>query len=502
MILYEGENMSIKEKVNQIKEQVAQLFDENKKILLIGMGVLVVTMLTLLNIHLFQMSYYTMKDDTEKVITILAKDVQKDFRQDDWYFQKGINYLSNTLEKEQSKAFLENNFKYLNEEIQKNIIKAYNSQALIFKQQMDVFTAITVSENTDDYAKYMKRVPIDEIEKGLKFYLTEAPKLTQDTVDKVYKIVSLQRNKLPLKLFKINAYELMSFPHNGDVNAASLRLLDFIEPEAIRKSLFDELKTKPIELDLFGMWVDVLYKKKIISTTEYASFTSSYGNIKRMQEQYKQVLLQEVDVYNIKQMIDVQTEEVVAKVGKLTKEIEVIDAQIQQDTETLNKLANYKEVELYVLDQYDNGDYEVAIPERSWLFGTYKPGNQRLRLKITASKVENQGVRSFDVYNKGKSQDGLPYYVEVSAEQKAEISALGKKINEARAIVVEKQKMIETHTQEIEHIRKTNNYDQTLLAIEEIDHKKANLEIEIKKEKLLIQNLFQIGELIVENKKQ
>lgn len=493
--------MITKEKVREIKDQLSEIIQENKKLLIVATGVGVATMVLILNMHLFQMSYYTMKEETIKVTQILARDVQKEFRQDDWYFKKGIQYLTKNLS-EESKVFLEENFKYFDTKIQETVIQAYTQLDSTFRQNQDVFHAIAISEDPQVYRPYMDSLSIEAIEKGLKIYLGESPKLTQEVVNRIYKILSLQPEKLTLEIFKLNVYGLMSFPHNGDVNSISLKLLDHIQPEAIKKSLFTELKTYPIEIEIFSTWIDILNKKRIISTAEYASFTSSYGSIRRMQEQYSQVLLQEVDLHNVKQMTDVQTEELANQEVKLTKEIEGLKTQNETTQEELRKLKNYKEIDLYVLDQYENGDYDVAIPERSWLFGTYKPSNEKIRLKITRTVVESQGVKTFKVYNRGKSQEGLPYYVEVSQEELNQVTALETKIKETNTVITNKEAEINKFNQEIAQIRKTNNYEQTLLLIEEVERKKNSLELEVKKEKVSIQNLFQIGELVVDIKKQ
>lgn len=492
--------MTNKEKLVEIKEQWKKLFEENKKLLIIASSVLVITMASILNIHLFQMSYYTMQGETAKVIELLSKDVQKEFNQDDWYFKKGIRYLTDHLEGE-SNVFLEENFKYFLPEIQQGIITAYNEQQLVFQKNTDIFNAILAVEDTTVYSKYMKRLSVEQIEQALKGCFGEKPVLTQDVVERLYKILSLQHKKITLDTLQLNMYELMSFPHNGDMNSLSLKLLDCIEAASIKENLFTELKTIPIEIELFASWVDILNRKKVITTSEYANFTSSYGNIKRIQDQYKQVLLQEVDLLNVKQMIDVQTEEKLGEITKLTKEIETLDANVQKENEKLRGIKTYKTMEFYVLDQYPDGDYEAAIPEKSLLFGKYKPGKQRIRLKLNTTQVLEQGVMAFEVHNRGKDSDGLPYYVEVTSEEKEEIASIEQQISTLQDEVVKKQESIKVINQEIEKKRKESGYEQTLTLIEEVQHKKSSLEIDIKKEKLVIQNAFQIGELIVELKK-
>ena len=489
-----------KEKIIAFKNKANTYLNEHKKIFLIGSVIFIVMIALSLNIQMFQMNYAIRQGNDAQVIQLLKQDVQKEYKQSENQFKKGIKYLTSHISEEGS-TFFEAYFAVLIPKVQMQVIDAYNEHNVVFRQNQDVFHAAALEEQSESYRTYMRRLSVEEIERGLKNYLGETPKLTQDVVNRLYQVLSLQSQKINLQIFKPSLYELMSFPHNGDINSTSLKVLEYIQPEAIKENLFAELKTQSIELELFATWIDILNKKKVITTAEYASFTTSYGNIRRLQEQYKQTLMQEVDLINIKQMIDVQTEEITNQMTKLTKELDTLTTQLANEEEVLYNLKTYKEMELYVLDRYENGDYEVAIPERSWLFGTYKPGTERIRLKATASVVEGQGVHSFLVYNKGTSPEGLPYYIEVSVEELEAITAVEEKISHLKDTVQDKENEIAKCTQEINQIRITNNYDQTLLSLEEIERKKGSTELEIKKEKISIQNHFQIGELIVEIKK-
>ncbi len=497
----QGVRMIDKEKLHKVWRSIKHTLKTNKKLIIVATGTGLAVMVLVINMHFFQMSYYMMCDHTIKIAELIERDLTKKQRQDDWYFKEGLTVLLDELD-DTTKTFVEEKFGLFIPERQEEIIGAYNKQKLTFKQNQVVFETIINTQQTHVYRNYMHNLSVEELEKGLKLCFGETPKLTQDSVAQIYKIVSLQQQKLVLQDFKINPYELMMFPHNGDVESISLKLLDTIAPEAVKESLFKELKTNPIEMEVFATWVDILNKKKIISTNEYAQFTTSYGNIKRIQDRYKQVLIQEVDLQNIKQMTDVQTEQIRNTITKLETQKETAEAQRVQDEAALWELNNYKEMNLYVLDQYQNGDYEVAIPQQSWLFGTYKPSSEKVRLTVTRTAIEEQGVKLFQVYNQGLSEEGLPYYREVSNDDLAQIEALKAQIQKTEALIDESEKQINQLQQEVAQIHKQNNYEQTVLLLEEVAGTKESLELEIKKEKVAIQNLFEIGELLVNIKKE
>lgn len=481
-------------------QKIKQAFATYQLAILIGLGVCILMMLVMMNKHIVQMATYVFKDEKTEVIEMLQKDISKPSRRDDWYFKKGINYLLENLD-EDSKLFLETYYKDLDAQTQEAIVASYNKENILFQYNEPLFHSIATTDVGEVYKVYLNRMDAKTIQTTIKRYMGEEIKVTQDTVNRLYRILSMQSKKISLDDFKFSMYELMSFPHKGDLESVSLKLLDYIQPESVKEVLFTELKTRPIEIGTLSLWIDLFNKKKIITTSEYANFIKSHGAIKRFQEQYKQMVLQEVDLMNIKKKIDIQTEEMINKVDKAKKDIDVLNKQRATKQSELERMSHYKTVELYVLDQYDNGDYEVAIPEKSWLFNTYKPSKYRIRLKVNVSTINKQGVMAFKVYDKGVSSDGLPYYVEVSQEERDQMAQLEQGIAKDQKAIENKNLEIDNLNQEIAHIRKTNNYEQILNNIEEIQKRKESIQLEINKNKNEIQNLFQIGEIIIDTKK-
>lgn len=486
--------MNLKEKLIQIKETCLEWMSENKKIVIPSSAIIISILLLILNMNLIQISYFKMKEMPVQVVNILNKANQSEY--DNLYFKKGLNYLLEDLS-EVSKEFLENNFASFNETTQEKIITKYNNNELFFKDQQVIIDKVINMEITDAFKTYIRRLDISTFERALDASMGEQVKLTQDGVDKIYKLLALRGEKLPLEHFKLSVFELLNFSKNADIESTSIKILDYIQPERVKEILFTELKTKDVEIGALSVWVDILNKKRIITPSEYVGFTNSNGMIKRLQEESKQIELQEVDLMNMKQSVDVQTEAVMNEAQKITKEITDINNQISTYTTEVNSLRNYQEIDLYVLDRYENGEYEAAIPEKSWLFGTYKPSNQKVRLKTTRSSVDGVGVQKFSVYSKGTLNDGTIYYIEVSDKQLGQINEIEQKIQAGNEKVLNKQNEVNKLNQDIAQIRKTNNYDSTLSLIEELGIKKTNIGLEIEKNKLAIQTLFGIGNIIV-----
>lgn len=486
--------MNLKEELEHIKEVSLQRANEHKKILIISCAVVIGLLVLIMNMNLIQVSYFKMKQMPAQVVNILTKSKTHEYK--NLYFRQGLNYLLEDLS-EVSRGFIEENFAEFDEATQEKIIIQYNTEGLFFKDQEVIFNKSMTINEAESFKKYIRRLDTADFERALSACLDEQAKLTQDGVNKLYKLLALRGEKLPLEQFKLGMFELLNVPHKVDVESTSIKILDYIQPERVKEILFTELKTKEVEIGELSIWVDILNKKRIITPSEYISFTNSYGMIKRLQDELKQIELQEVDLMNMKQSIDVQTGVIDNEIQKLTKEMTTLNDQISTLTSKANNLRNYKEIDLYVLDRYENGEYEAAIPEKSWLFGTYKPSSQKVRLKTTRTTVSDVGVQTFSVYSKGTLENGILYYIEVSSEQLGQISDIEKKIQETNSNILNKQNEVNKFNQEIAQIRKTNNYDSTLSLIEELEMKKSNIGLEIEKHKLAIQTLFGIGNITV-----
>lgn len=486
--------MNFKEKLIHWKESFLQWVEEHKKVVIPTGMIGIVVLVLIMNMNLIQISYFTMKEMPTQVVNILTKAKPREYTH--FYFKQGIHYLLTDLS-ETSQKFLEEHFNEFDQDIKNKILEKYNQKGLVFKDQKLLLDEIVHQVPSEALKVYTKRLDMVTFERALESYFGDQESFTQETINQLYKVLSLKGSKLPLEHFKMNIYGLLSMVDEVAIEDPALKLLDYVEPTAAKEILFTDLKTKEIKLETLDLWIDILNQKRIITTNEYAAFTNYRSMIKRLQEERKQIELKEVDLTNKQQSVDVQTEAILNHVQQIKKEMENVNQRVNTYNEEINQLKNYREVELYILDRYENGEYEAAIPEKSWLFGTYKPGKQKVRLQLTRSNVVDVGVQAFAVYDKGVKDDGSIYYVEISDEQLARIKELENSIQADSQILSAKQGEIDQLNQEIDQIRKANDYDATLSLMEELQLKKSNMELEIEKNKLAIQNLFGIGNILV-----
>lgn len=468
---------------------------DHKKSVIGGVVGLLAFIILLCNIGLIQITYYTMTEDTQKIINVISKDIKNPQKQSVLYVNMGLDYLMKDLS-EESRAFLEKNFMSFTEPRREEILEAYNTKQVFMQDNKALFGVVsTVQPLPEVYRKYIKRMDVAMFERVLIEYFGENPKLTQTIVKDLYAITSAYGKKLPFDKFKFSVYDLLSFPHGGDNNSVALKLLGNVEPTAIKDNLFLELKTKPINVDDLNVWVNVLQKYAVISTEQYAGFTNSYGSITQLRNRYSQLETQEVDLLNMKDKVDVQTNAIALEKEKYEGEKVTLEKQLQDKKKELGKYNQYQMIKLYVMDYYGDGQYEASIPEKSWFFETYKPTNEKVVIKVTSTNISKQGVYDFKVYNKGTHNSGLPYFEELSNEDLARLDKLQSEVGDLESKINQKKNEIAQVNEEINVIRKSQNYDEILLGIEEVNKSKEQVTLSLQEHKVTIQNLFGIGQV-------
>lgn len=473
------------------------LEEKNKKIL-IGSGIgLIVFLIVLVNIGLIQVAYYSMTQNPQKVINVISKDARNPEMQNRLYVKQGLDYLVKDLS-EPSTTFLEKNFLSFEEIRRQSILKAYNQKGIFMRDHKALLGSIGILETVpQDYKSYLKRMDLATFERILIEYFGENPKLTQNVVKELYVISSAYGKKLPFNKFKFSIYDLLSFPNTGNEESIALRLLGNIEPEAIKVNLFAELKTKPVQLDELETWVNILQKYNVITTEQYAGFNNSHASIVQLRTRYSQLEAQEVDLLNMKDQIDVQTNGLTLEKEKYVAEKAELQKQLEAKKAERDKESQYQVIKLYVMDYYGDGQYEASIPEKSWFFDTYKPTNEKVVIKVTNTHISKQGAYDFKVYNKGTHNSGVPYFVELSSEDLGRIQRLDAEVQSLLNKVQEKEQQIARKNEEISVIRKEKGYDETLTSIEEVKKSKEQVILDLEAQKVAIQNLFGIGHVEV-----
>ncbi|MGL4736531.1 MAG: hypothetical protein ACRCW2_03645 [Cellulosilyticaceae bacterium] len=473
------------------------LEEKNKKILIgSGIGLLIIVLL-LVNIGLIQVTYYSMTQNPQKVINVISKDARNPEMQKRLYVNLGLDYLVKDLS-ETSTTFLEKNFLSFEELRRQAILRAYNQKGIFMRDNKALLGVVSTLETIpQDYKNYFKRMDMGTFERILNQYFGENPKLTQTVVKELYHMSSAYGKKLPLDKFKFSVYDLMSFPHEGDANSLALRLLGNIEPEAIKNNLFAELKTKPVQIDDLEVWVNILQKYNVVTTEQYAGFNNSYASVVQLRTRYKQLEAQEVDLMNMKDKIDVQTNGITLEKEKYVNEKVELDKQLAQKREELDRESQYQVIKLYVMDFYGDGQYEASIPEKSWFFDTYKPTNEKVVIKVTNTHISKQGVYDFKVYNKGTHNSGIPYFVELSSDDLGRIQRLESEVQSCVNKVQANKQEIAKRDEEISVIRKSQGYDEIITSIEDVKKSKEKVVLDLEGQKVAVQNLFGIGHVEV-----
>ncbi len=488
--------MTVIERIKDSMKKIKVILIKNKKVVIASFTALIVSAMITLNINLIQVVFFKMNQQTESIVQILDKNVLNQESQESLYFRTGMDYVLSNLD-EDGQKFINDKFDKFNKTMQITIIETYNKEKLLLQSAQPIIDYIAKGDTHNAYRQYIQRIDIEAFERELARYFGKEPEVTQDMVNALYRVMQLKNQKLPMEQFSFSVYELMSFPHKGDASSVAIRLLGYFEPEQLKNKLFEEMKVKPIDVDLLQEWVEVLSNKNIITTEEYTTFVNNYNGIKRVREENKNLLIQEVDLINVKGRIEVETNVLIAEQDKIRKEIEGIQSSKAAKESELRNHTNYKSVEVYILDQYPNGEYEAAVPEKSWLLGTYKPGDHRMRVKTTRTTIDKLGIWNLEVYVKGSTDNGLPYYVEVSAADKALIKGIQDEIAAFESQRSEKAKKVDQLGQEVEQIRKANNYQQTVELLDQLIDKKEQVQIDLNKYQVEIQNLFGIGDVIV-----
>ncbi|OON97869.1 MAG: hypothetical protein ATN36_02305 [Epulopiscium sp. Nele67-Bin005] len=477
----------------KIYVQILDLINQHKKALALLGGAYLVSMLIGFNLSFFQIKYYTMNESTTSIINVLSNQVKKPAQSSRLYFKTGLNYILEELS-EETQRFFNGYFPYFSDSHKNLIVSAYNANDLFFDDSNLIMGIIAQDGGGEAYKTYLNRMNLEQYERALINYFGELFLVTEDNLRQLYNIALFYKERLPLDKFQISIYELLQFS-KGDVNNSAIQILHVINKDKVAETLFFELKTKSVTMADLASWINIINQVGILSTQEYAQFTNSYNTLVQLQEQNLQYDRQLVDLYNLKDSVDIQTNEQLQYIEALSYDIEYKEYLLEEKSESLANLSNYRTLELYVVDSYGGGNYEAYIPEKSFFFGSYKPSNEQVQLSLTKSQPRSPGVYTFTLRYLGQSVNGLASYQEVSDADWKEISTLQaeiKTLEEDISYLTSQQKSTMT---EINTVRKVNNYSENIDAIEEIEKQQAENNNKIAAHKNSIQLLFGIGEV-------
>ncbi|WP_069999699.1 hypothetical protein [Cellulosilyticum sp. I15G10I2] len=446
------------------------------------------------NMHVITFMHAYIKEDTANVIRLISKDIKNEARQDSWYFKKGIDYLLEDAS-EESLDFLEESLEELNADRQYDVIKAYNSKKILFKDHKVVIQILMQDLGNSIAQDYLKRVDVSKLDQELFYYFGDKPAITNEFIDTLYQILTVYPKQLPLDQFQFDLYNILTLEGEEGETKKS-QIFSKLEPEAAKLLLFKELKTKPVDLDVLNTWVEFLNKSKVLTGEEYAGFTNHYAQIQLMRSQYKRLSEQEVDLKNKKEMIEVEIGDKLKLLESNQKAINALKYEVSDLEQELEKLTDYAHMAFYIDKAYGNGEYEASVPRKN-LFGNYKSSSQKYILKLSTTEFYQEGVYYVDVYLNGTKVNPkgneYPHYIEVPKGNLERISTLsrsrGLKVDELESLTNETAKL---QTQ-VESVKKETGYEENELALENLHKEREGLTKKIGSKIVEIKNMLGIG---------
>lgn len=487
--------------IKTLKEKYLEIFKKYKVyILTVAISSLVVIVL-LLNISAIQVGYYRLTGDAKSLTNVLSHDMKREKNQNKAYFEWGIEYLLEDLT-EENKNFLEANFSEFSSIIQQNIIIGYNKDNLFFSDPSGLITVAANGEGNDYINGYIKRMPIEQLEMALVNYSKPIKEFGINEVQAIYNVIGHHPEKLPLNKYKINIYQVLDLWSKEENKELVEKLLDHIDGKALRNELVKALKTEPVEIEKLNTWIQLLNKKEVFTTKEYANFTSIYNESLQLKEQLAQMKEKEVDVQNLIKATDVEIEKIAVHVNEKSDQVAKESEKIKLLQNDLSKVENYETLSFYILDYYGEGEYEAAVPKKSLFFDTYKPSNEKVVIKLNGTTIAEPGVISLKLYPKGTKQieggsKSVPYYEEISEEDRAKIKSIKDQMNEQQNTIKVIQGEIEKYQKEIETVKTNNQYNENVALLDEIKKGKESILIKIKEKQIQVQVLLGISNVVI-----
>lgn len=531
-------------------EKFKEALKRYKWIIVSGLTIAILAGVITANIHIFQLMSYKMQANTPAIIQLMERDLKNTKRQDGWYFSQGIDYLVQDMS-EETKEFFETHFAEFIPDIQDEIIKEYNRRNLFFANQSILTNIILDNIDKEVYSGYFKRIDEVSVDEMLANYFGEDVALTEDFIDKLYKITSIYPKQLLLDEFEFDVYGLLVLE---DVETSAIEVEESatseniepettpegqgvegvvestedttttdanvitdsetvnitleekkntifkkLAPEKAKKMIFDKLKTSPIQIETLKELMDFLNRNNIVDTKTYTSFNNFYSEIHLIRKQYSEIDGKEVDLQNKKSAVELQISEPQKNIESKQVELKNAQAAVSEVENKLASLTGYAYMALYIEKAYGNGEYEASIPTTG-LFGNFRPSSQKYIIKLTTSQFSTPGVyyvnitlQGTKVNNKGNE---YPYYVEVSQSQLDQIAALQEERQAKVKAVSNIQGEIATIEAKITAIKEENGYAAIEKELKNLAVERETYAEKLDEKAVEIQKLLNIGRVI------
>lgn len=479
-----------------------ETFNQYKWTLLAGIIVAVMIALITANFHVLQFMNYKMHNNVTGVLSVLQSQVKHEKAQDDWFFAQGMKYLLNQEEySEELENFFEEQFGTFTKEWKKGIIEVYSKKNLKLATSKDVMEVLLEYIDDTNIRSYITKLEVSELEQGLTLVYGNNPKVNDEFVDTLYKLLSIYPEKLTFNKFEFNLYEVLNY--KGEAAEEKIRyIFSKVEPAVAKENIFKQLRNEELTEEKLCEWVEFFNGTGMITPNEYAKFNELYGSICLIRNQYNALDTEEVQLKN-------KIAEVDAKIGDKVKVLEAkkaemapVETQISELEASLESLINYSYMPLYIEKVSGTGSNEyIASSPRGGLFGM-RPSGLKYIVKLNATSFVKEGVYNLNLYYKGtkNAADGVEYgyYVEVSDSDIASIDSMkAERAAKIEALNQMKQEVSQIET-EVNTIRSENQYDETKESLENLEGRRTEYANKINEEVIKIRQLFGLSNIKID----
>lgn len=478
---------------------IKNVIKEYKWVILAGIIVGCLILLITSNLNVLQLIGYKIEGNNQGIMTMVESELKHTEEGEGWVLQEGLDYLIQQPKyTEDLVEFFNTQFEGFTLERKQEIIGAYNRKKLVLPMTDKVATLLIEHREEENIKSYIKRLESQSLEQALVYYYGNQLKIDKSTIISLAEILKLYPNKIEHNNFNINFYDLLTYSGEELMVQKKLIMAKFPQ-EKVRESVFKQIKDESLTETQICSWVEFLNDTNIITPAEYTSFNNLYSEITLIRNQYKLLDDKKVALQDKKKEVELKIEASVKELQQKQTELDAKQADINAVEAKIEELTNYTHMALFIEGASGTGDneYIASVPRRG-LFG-FKPSDQKYVVKLDDLSLANGGMKYLDVYYKGTKQvsngDEYVYYTQVKASELEEINS--KEIEREQLLVQRDtlKKEAQALEEQIESIKKENNYEENEKALIDIVKERETLSASLAEKTLKIKELFGLKEL-------
>lgn len=485
--------------MNKLNQNFNRHFNQYKWAILAGTILALCIMIVTANLSFFTLLRYTMKKDTQGVLSITQNQVVQKKNQESFSFKKGMRYLlKQETYDEETRHFFEEYYNVFSTEWQKQIIMAYSKRQLTLPMNRAVIDVILQSLQDIAVQHYVDQLSVEDLEHGLSLAYGHNPQVNQEFVDTLYTLLKSYPNQLNFHKFQFNLYDVLQYEGENALEKIKL-IISKVEPKVAQESLFKHLRKAELNVDTLNEWIEFFNSSGIISASDYINFNQYYGNICLMRNQQRELDEEEAELQLKIDTIDTQVSEQNKAIIAKEETMAPVQKEISRLENVLDELTNYSTLSLYLERASGTGSNEyIASVPRNGLFGR-RPTSVKYIVKLTQTSFFGEGVYDINVYSNGTklSPDSTEcsYFIEVSTEDLSEIETLkNQRLNQLSQLDAIKADIKEMEN-EVERIKEQNQYNAIKADIENMDNRRKEYTQKIDEEIVKIRKLFGLSHI-------